>query len=241
MAARSLRDRNSWSFRARADKTSNRAIRARAIWSRPLLKPNDYPTVPILGAGPAGLAAAHALATGRGVFHGKPVVIDASPSVGGNSASFKIADLWCDFGSHRFHPVADPEVLVAPRAALVVVADAPARAEGPREVEAGLDDLGLDQHLRRLRIDRLDESGRLMDHRGDVLDDERARPVVDDHGASHMAKFMPQRMREIGTSMHRAASRFALRAEEGDAKAALKILPEVTSACVACHAGYRVQ
>ena len=80
-----------------------------------------------------------------------------------------------------------------------------------------------------------------LDKASDVAERRLGMSALDDHGASHMAKVMPQRMREIGTSMHRAASRFALRAEEGDAKAALKILPEVTSACVACHAGYRVQ
>jgi hypothetical protein len=40
--------------------------------------------------------------------------------------------------------------------------------------------------------------------------------------------------------MHRAASRFALKAEEGDTAEALRALGQVTSACVACHAGYRI-
>lgn len=38
---------------------------------------------------------------------------------------------------------------------------------------------------------------------------------LESHGASHMAKFMPEGMREAGTAMHRAASRFALKAQEG--------------------------
>ncbi len=33
------------------------------------------------------------------------------------------------------------------------------------------------------------------------------------HGAAHMASFMPQAMQEIGTQMHRAASRFAIEAQ----------------------------
>ena len=69
------------------------------------------PDLPILGAGPAGLAAAHALATGRGAFPARPVLIEAAPQVGGNSTSFQIDGLWCDYGSHRFHPVAEAEVL----------------------------------------------------------------------------------------------------------------------------------
>lgn len=61
------------------------------------------------------------------------------------------------------------------------------------------------------------------------------------HGASHMAKFMPEKMRKAGTEMHRAASRFALKAEEGEALPAYRALSAVTSACVACHADYRIK
>ncbi len=61
------------------------------------------------------------------------------------------------------------------------------------------------------------------------------------HGASHMAKFMPQGMRDAGNEMHRAASRFALKAQEGDPLAAYSALTEVTSACVACHSAYRIR
>ena len=61
------------------------------------------------------------------------------------------------------------------------------------------------------------------------------------HGASHMARFMPEEMRNIGTRMHRAASRFALIAQEGDLVTAYRALPEITSACVACHAGFKIR
>ena len=65
------------------------------------------------------------------------------------------------------------------------------------------------------------------------------------HGASHMAGFMPQGMRTLGTEMHKAASRLAVAAQNadvtGDLKPVLGALSEVTAACVACHAGYRVQ
>ena len=61
------------------------------------------------------------------------------------------------------------------------------------------------------------------------------------HGASHMAKFMPEGMRQAGTSMHRAASRFALKVQEGDILPAYNALSEVTSACVACHSGFRIR
>jgi hypothetical protein len=61
------------------------------------------------------------------------------------------------------------------------------------------------------------------------------------HGASHMAKFMPEGMRKAGTGMHRAASRFALKAQEGEVLPAYGALSEITSACVACHAAYRIR
>jgi len=61
------------------------------------------------------------------------------------------------------------------------------------------------------------------------------------HGASHLARFMPEAMREAGTAMHRAASRFALTAQEGEALAAYRALSNITAACVACHSGYKVK
>ncbi len=65
------------------------------------------PRVAILGAGPAGLGAALALAR-----RGFPVsVFEREPRVGGNAGSFEVAGVRVDFGSHRLHPASDPEVL----------------------------------------------------------------------------------------------------------------------------------
>lgn len=64
---------------------------------------------------------------------------------------------------------------------------------------------------------------------------------LESHGASHMATYMPEGMRQAGTAMHRAASRFALKAQEGEALPTYKALSDITSACVACHSGYRVK
>lgn len=64
------------------------------------------------------------------------------------------------------------------------------------------------------------------------------------HGAAEVAGYMPQGMQDAGTAMHRAASRFAIEAQNagvsGDLKPALGALGEVMSACVGCHAGYRL-
>jgi len=79
----------------------------------------------------------------------------------------------------------------------------------------------------------------------DISETRIGMSSLDAHGASHMAPHMPQAMRDIGTGMHRAASRFAVVTQEaavtGDTRRALGSLSEVTRQCVACHAAYRVQ
>jgi hypothetical protein len=65
------------------------------------------------------------------------------------------------------------------------------------------------------------------------------------HGAAHIAPYMPQGMQEIGTQMHRAASQFAVAAQNAsvsnDLRPALAALGAVMQQCVACHAAYRLQ
>lgn len=65
------------------------------------------------------------------------------------------------------------------------------------------------------------------------------------HGAAEVAKYMPQGMQDAGTRMHKAASRFAIAAQDvgvtGELKPALGALAEVMAACVGCHAGYRLK
>ena len=65
------------------------------------------------------------------------------------------------------------------------------------------------------------------------------------HGAADVSKFMPQGMQDAGTAMHRAASRFAITAQDtavtGDLKPALAGLADITAQCVGCHASYRIK
>lgn len=70
---------------------------------------------------------------------------------------------------------------------------------------------------------------------------------LDLHGAAHMAPFMPKPMQDIGTSMHRAASRLAIVLQDTSVSPTLatmqdvsRALHEVTTACAACHASYRI-
>ena len=68
------------------------------------------------------------------------------------------------------------------------------------------------------------------------------------HGGSHMAPFMPKPMQEIGTGMHRAASRFAIVAQNASVtpsfdgmRDVFRALHDVTVTCTGCHAGYRIR
>ena len=94
--------------------------------------------------------------------------------------------------------------------------------------------VAINEILTYLANEDFDKAAKVAEHR-------LGMSSLKSHGASHMAKFMPKGMRQAGTSMHRAASRFALKAEEGEALPAYKALTEVTSACVACHADYRIR
>ena len=63
-----------------------------------LMNTQDYPVV-IVGAGPAGLTAAYEL-TQRGV---KPLVLEASPQVGGIARTEVYKGYRFDIGGHRFY------------------------------------------------------------------------------------------------------------------------------------------
>jgi hypothetical protein len=80
-----------------------------------------------------------------------------------------------------------------------------------------------------------------LDEAASVAEERLGMSSLKSHGASHMAKFMPKGMQQTGTSMHRAASRFSLRAQEGEVLPALNALSEITSSCIACHTAYRIR
>lgn len=80
-----------------------------------------------------------------------------------------------------------------------------------------------------------------LDKAANVAEQRLGMSSLESHNASHMAKFMPAGMRQAGTSMHQAASRFARKAQEGELLPAYNALTDVTNSCVACHSAYRIR
>ncbi len=67
---------------------------------------------------------------------------------------------------------------------------------------------------------------------------------LSDHSASHTACFMPAAMQQIGTQMHKVASRFAIIVQEGGLEGSTSKIAEGIAGgmqqYVACHSFYRV-
>lgn len=82
-------------------------------------------------------------------------------------------------------------------------------------------------------------------HAAAVAEERLGMSSLPAHGAHDVAPFMPPAMQEIGTAMHRAASRFAVTVRDaevaGDLRRAIDGVAQVTAQCVACHAAYRVK
>ncbi len=96
-------------------------------------------------------------------------------------------------------------------------------------------------HLAAINEILISMANRNLDQAAEIAESRLGMSSLESHGASHMAKFMPEGMRQAGTSMHRAASHFALKAQEGEVLSAYAVFSEITSACVACHSGYRIR
>lgn len=86
------------------------------------------------------------------------------------------------------------------------------------------------------------------DDAGKVAEGRLGMSSLDLHGASHMAKFMPEAMAAAGTEMHRAASRFVIVAQDaelapdGEARQAVfGALQAVTASCNACHQSFKIR
>ena len=100
-------------------------------------------------------------------------------------------------------------------------------------------------HLRALAEIQQALSARVYDKAAEVAEQRLGMSSLQAHGAHESAKYMPQGMQDIGSSMHHRASQFAIEAQNaavtGEVEPALAALARTTEACVACHAGYRLQ
>ena len=145
------------------------------------------------------------------------------------------------------------KLLLAPfvLAGLLAVPIAPAADSDSRvavEMPAMMQDhmrANMRDHLHAIQeIQSLLAAGK-YDDAADMAEKRIGMSSLEAHGASHMAGFMPKGMQDTGTAMHQAASRFAVIAQEAavtrDLPRALGALSQVTTQCVACHAGYRLK
>jgi len=95
-------------------------------------------------------------------------------------------------------------------------------------------------HLQTINQILIDLGENRTDQAAELAEARLGMSSLELHGAAHMAGFMPKGMQQAGTAMHRAASRFARKAQEGELMPAYRALADVTSTCVACHAAYRI-
>lgn len=100
-------------------------------------------------------------------------------------------------------------------------------------------------HLRTLQEIQSALSAENYDEAGKIAEQRLGMDSLEAHKGKHMAPFRPAGMNQLGWEMHKAASRFALVAQESSVDRnlprALGALSEMTQQCVACHAGYRLK
>lgn len=84
-----------------------------------------------------------------------------------------------------------------------------------------------------------------FDKAADIAEQRIGMSSLEAHGAAHMAPYMPKPMQDIGTEMHRAASRFARTTQEasvkGDMTPVFDAYSKILRQCVACHSAYRTR
>lgn len=83
------------------------------------------------------------------------------------------------------------------------------------------------------------------DKASDIAETRLGQTALKTHGAYENSKYMPKGMQEIGSTMHRNASRFAIEIQNssatGDVKLAMLALSKTTQACITYHSGYKLK
>jgi len=100
-------------------------------------------------------------------------------------------------------------------------------------------------HLRTLQEIQSALAKGNYDEAGEMAEQRLGMNSLEAHKGKHMAPYRPDGMNQLGWEMHKAASRFALVAQEStvdrNLPRALGALSEMTQQCVACHAAYRLK
>ncbi len=96
--------------------------------------------------------------------------------------------------------------------------------------------LAMNEILTLMGDGKLKEAGKLAEQKLGVSSQGRHR---DKPFEARPGPHMPPAMHQLGMEGHRAASEFAKAAQAGEQERALKLLPGLTSACIACHFSYR--
>lgn len=103
-------------------------------------------------------------------------------------------------------------------------------------------------HLATLNTVMGDVADGKFDLASKLLEERLGMSSLSLHHAAEMAPYFPQPMQEAGTAMHHAASRLAIVLQDASVAQTFDsmrevngALHEVTSACVACHSGYRLR
>lgn len=137
---------------------------------------------------------------------------------------------------HAMHHAAEAASAPADDARTVVHFPPALRTETLRNMRDHL--LALQQMQDALARNELEQLARIAENR-------LGMSSLKAHGAHHVAGHMPPGMQQIGSAMHRSASQLASVATEasatGDLKPVLSALAALTSQCVACHSGYRLE
>jgi hypothetical protein len=113
---------------------------------------------------------------------------------------------------------------------------APAQEALREEMQGNL--VALNEILSLIAAGKISEAGEVAEAKlgMSAMGKHRTKPLEARPGAH-----MPQAMHGIGIEGHKTASEFATVAKSGDRDKALALLPNLTTACVACHFSYRTR
>jgi len=98
--------------------------------------------------------------------------------------------------------------------------------------------LAINEILTLVAADKIKEAGDIAEQKLGVSAQGKSRSLPFE---ARPGPHMPPDMHALGMDGHKAASEFAKAARAGERERALKLLPNLTSACVACHYSWKTR